>query len=163
MFICEALFARFCNVSRLIKVRDHRVCVVEEIERTFSFSFVFVSVHLFGRGSRRSLKDAFLAVCSFCASRSCGGKSVLFANLVDILLSRFSELRSTDLDAPEEVQFLRKVVFGAIMWKIEKIAHVKKSFFRIHKAIADAAALCILVAEEDICASDEEGESLAVL
>jgi hypothetical protein len=129
MFICEALFARFCNVSRLIKVRDHRVCVVEEIERTFSFSFVFVSVHLFGRGSRRSLKDAFLAVCSLCASRSCGGKSVLFANLVDILLSRFSELRSTDLDALEEVQFLRKVVFGAIMWKIEKIAHVKKSFF----------------------------------
>ncbi len=56
-------------------------------------------------------------------------------------------LRSTDLDALEEVQFLRKVVFGAIMWKIEKIAHVNKSFFQIHKDIADAAARCILVVE----------------
>ncbi len=71
----------------------------------------------------------------------------MFENLVDILLSRFSVLRSTDLDALEEVQFLRKVVFGAIMWKIEKIAHVNKSFFQIHKDIADAAARCILVVE----------------
>jgi hypothetical protein len=87
----------------------------------------------------------------------------LFANLVDILLSRFSVLRSTDLDALEEVQFLRKVVFGAIMWKIEKLHMSRRVFSEFTKTIADAAARCILVAEEDICSSDEEGESIAVL
>jgi hypothetical protein len=39
----------------------------------------------------------------------------------------------------------------------------RRVFSEFTKTIADAAARCILVAEEDICSSDEEGESIAVL